>query len=777
MQSFTIIESKEGGFCYGVQRAIDMALEASKEAETVYTLGDIIHNEHVVEELRSNGVIAIEDVCFLKPGDKLIIRSHGATLESVREARQRGADILDATCPNVAKIHAIAEEMSLAGFSVIITGSSKHPEVLGILSRCSSGAFVVETMDQVDALPKLSKVCLLSQTTFSAERFFEIKTRVLLRWPEAVCKNTICGTTKRRQVEACEMSQRCTHMIVIGGRNSSNTKKLFEICKKNCKKVQIIANSSELMLEKIERGDIIGVIAGASTPQLMIREVITRMSDKEKTMAENVQEAEDAATVTKPTTAADAAPTNEPATETSNEDSFAAALEKTFVRIRNGQIVKGSVVQIVDGEVCVNIGYKADGLIPRSEFSHDEDVDPASVVKVGDTIEVEVIKINDGEGNVLLSRKNVEQKKLWETLLSSEDLEDTTKVYDAIAKEAVKGGLIALINGVRAFVPASQISNEYVGKIEDYVGKPMRLRIIEVDKQRKRIVASQKVVLAEEAKIAKAARYEELKPGMKVKGIVRRIADFGAFVDIGGIEGLVHVTEVAWGRQKNIADYLSVGQEVELLVLKVDAAKERISLSYRQLQPRPWETAVERYPVGSIVEGKVVRILEFGAFVSLEPTIDGLIHISQVGARRVEKVEDELKIDDVVRCKVLEVNPEARKMSLSRKQAILEENPEIAEELAKERAERNRKIAEERAAARKAQQQEREKQQDRPQRSERPQGERRPRPERNSEGGERPQGERRPRRDREEVDYTLPPVESATTSLGSLFANFTPDEN
>ncbi|MBQ3951917.1 MAG: 30S ribosomal protein S1, partial [Oscillospiraceae bacterium] len=458
-----------------------------------------------------------------------------------------------------------------------------------------------------------------------------------------------------------------------------------------------------------------------------------------------------------------AAPAAEPVAE-EGEPTFAEEIDKSLIRIRPGLLLTGSVEQIVDGEVFVGIdGYKNDGYIPRDEFSSDPEVDPATVVSVGDTIEVEVLKLNDGEGNVVLSRKNVESKKVWEQF--STEAESEGKVVEAIGKEVVKGGLIADINGIRAFIPASQVATKYIEKLDEFVGQPLKVKIIEVDKQRKRVVASRKAVLIAEAEEAKRQKWAELEVGAKVKGIVRRLTDFGAFVDIGGIDGLVHVTDAAWGRVKHVNEVLKVGQEIEVLILGVDPEKQRISLGYKQLQPKPWTMAGEKYPVGSIVEGKVVRIVTFGAFVALEPTIDGLIHISQVGPRRVTKVEDELHVGDIVRCKVLEVNPEQRRISLSRKEVILEENPEIAEEIAKEREERNRERAERRA------QEEQNRQQQAQQRDEK----RRERGERGEHTGERPE-----RRRREDADYELPPVQSSTTSLANLFGDLsgiTTEEN
>lgn len=454
------------------------------------------------------------------------------------------------------------------------------------------------------------------------------------------------------------------------------------------------------------------------------------------------------------------------ATKKEDEESseFAEAFEKTMTRIRGGQVITGTVISIVDGEVFVNIGYKSDGLIPKNEFSSDPEAKPDDLLKEGDSIDVEVIKVNDGDGNVLLSRKNVEGKKLWDELMQDTELEE--KTFDAVGKEVVKGGVIADINGIRAFVPASQVSTKYIENLSEYVGKPMKLKVLEVDKDRKRIVASQKQVLLAEAASEKKKKWELLVVGSKVHGIVRRITDFGAFVDIGGIDGLVHVTDAAWGRVKHPSDVFAIGQEIEVLILNVDVDKERVSLGYKQLQPKPWTQADRKYPVGSIVEGKVVRIVPFGAFVALESTIDGLIHISQVDVRRVAKVEDAINVGDIVRCKVLDVNPEAKRISLSRKDAIIEENPEIAEKLAAEKAERDRQYAE------------RQEQRSRERESTQQVTQQR-RSERSTErtGGSSGDGDRRDHRRRsEDGDYDLPPVQTTTTSLADLFKDLKTDD-
>ena len=338
-------------------------------------------------------------------------------------------------------------------------------------------------------------------------------------------------------------------------------------------------------------------------------------------------------------------------------------VDKTLVQLRPGQVVTGTVVQITDDEVCVNVGYKADGLVKKSDLSSTD-------VKVGDEIEVEVVKVNDGEGNVLLSQKNIINRKAWEEIVAKQE---AGEFVEGVGKEAVKGGLLADVMGVRAFIPASQLSLRYVEKIEEFVGQTMTLKIIEIDKAKKRIVASRKAVLLVEEAERKKALWNTFEVGSIVKGVVRRLADFGAFVDIGGVDGLVHVTDLSWGRVKHPSDVVSVGQEIDVKILNVDPERERISLSYKQTQPRPWTVAGEKYPVGSVVEGKVVRITTFGAFVELEPGLDGLVHISQCALTRIAKVEDAVNVGDIVRVKVLDVNTEAKRISLSIREVLEDE--------------------------------------------------------------------------------------------------------
>ncbi|MBE5774806.1 MAG: 30S ribosomal protein S1, partial [Clostridiales bacterium] len=420
-------------------------------------------------------------------------------------------------------------------------------------------------------------------------------------------------------------------------RQSSNSYKLYKLASDICRNTYFIETASELDGIQFEPFNTVGITAGASTPDCIIKEVVARMNDIEKKVI--TEETQEQAVM-------------------SMED-----VEATLVQIRPGQIITGTVVQITEDEVCVNVGYKADGLVKKSDLSSTD-------VKIGDEIEVEVVKVNDGEGNVLLSQKNIINRKAWEDIVAKQE---AGEFVDGVGKEAVKGGLLADVMGIRTFIPASQLSLRYVEKIDEFVGQPMTLKIIEIDKTKKRIVASRKAVLMEEEAEKKKAIWSTLEIGSVVKGVVRRLADFGAFVDIGGVDGLVHVTDLSWGRVKHPSDVVAVGQEIEVKILNVDAERERISLSYKQTQPRPWTVAGEKYPVGLVVEGKVVRITTFGAFVELEPGLDGLVHISQCALSRIAKVEDAVNVGDIVRVKVLDVNTEAKRISLSIREALADE--------------------------------------------------------------------------------------------------------
>ena len=639
------------GFCMGVRRAVEMAESAAKDGVASCTLGELIHNPAVVREMAAKGLPPVRN-----PEEagrrRVLIRSHGVSAAVMRQLEKSGNEVLDLTCPFVDRMHRIVEKASQNGKPVILVGDRDHPEVQGTAGWAHGPVWIVGTPDEAENIPETEEAVAVSQTTFPPEDWEAVKAVLQRRVRRLDAHCTICNATEIRQREACELAERADAMIVVGGRNSANTRKLYRLCAERCGKTILVECAAEIPPAFANTdSEMIGITAGASTPSDSLKEVVTRMSELE----------------TKDLT---------PAVEEETHKDFMAEVESTMVRIRPGQTLTGKVVQITDDEVCVSIGYKADGLIKRADLV-DQDV------KLDDEIEVEVVKVNDGEGNVLLSQRNIVNRKAWDALMAKNE---AGEYVDAVGKEAVKGGLIADIGGVRAFVPASQLSQRYVEKIADFVGKEMKLKIIEVDAQKKRVVASRKAVVAEEAAAKKKEVWDKLEEGVVIHGIVRRLTDFGAFVDLGGVDGLIHITDLSWGRIKHPSEVVKPNQEVDVKVLSLDPERERIQLGYKQLQPHPWDNAAEKYPEGAIVEGKVVRITDFGAFVELQPGLDGLVHISQCATTRVAKVEDAVKVGDVVNVKVLGVDPEKKRISLSIRQALEPEAP-AAEEAAAPEAE------------------------------------------------------------------------------------------
>ena len=740
-----ICVAEYGGFCFGVKRAVDTVLACAEEQKPgrVFTWGPIIHNEQVLSMLRERGVEPTEDASRADAGDRVIIRSHGTVPKVFDELAARGCIVVDATCPYVSRIHRIVREAHEEGRDVFIVGTRDHPEVVGINGWAGGNAVILGDAKEAEALGHYARGCVVAQTTTTLERWQSTLSSLKGHVDDLSVRCSICNTTEKRQSEALDLAEKCDAVVVIGGRSSANTQHLYEVCRTVLNRCYKIETSDQVTRQMLEGVNTIGVIAGASTPECIIEEVITSMSELENTTrqeelsSENAQqvaaeptvEAENKVAETAEIPNVEEAPAAAEADETS-EASFAEEFEKTLVRIRNGQIIKGVVVHVNENEVCVNIGYKSDGFVSRSEFSADGSVNPADVLKVGDEIEVEVVKVNDGEGNVVLSKKNVDAKKNWRNII---DAYEEGRLITATVKEVVKGGLVADADGIRAFIPASHLAMRYVENMESYVGQELELKIIELDRAKRRVVASRKEVLKAEAEEAKKHVWEQLEVGMRIKGTVQRLTNFGAFVDIGGVDGLIHINDLSWGRVKHPSDVVKPGDEVEVVVLSLDREKERISLGYKQTQAHPWETAVEKYPAGAVVEGRVVRIVTFGAFVELEPGLDGLVHISNIANRRLEKVEDALKVGDVVNVKVLEVNPENKRISLSIKATLPREEGAEEEEY-------------------------------QPRRERREQREPRERFDRQNRGGERRERRERPARSNEPTSYS----EESGVTIGDL---------
>lgn len=636
-----IVLAKSAGFCFGVKRAVDYAYSKAGQ-KNIYTYGPIIHNKTVTEDLDRKGVHITETFDIEKDGE-LIIRSHGVPPQVYKTLEKEGIKYTDCTCPFVKKIHNIVQENYELGKNIIIVGNKDHPEIIGINGRSKNSAITINSVEEAENtnLDPNADYVLVVQTTFQISVFNDIISILNAKNKNIKVYNTICSATNDRQKEAVEIAKSVDKMVVLGDKKSSNTKKLYEISKKYCKNVFLCETICDLELKYLSINDRIGVTAGASTPPEIIKEAVKAMSEMEN-------------------------------------KSFEEMIDSSLVSLHTGDIVKGTVISVSDaGEVSVNLGYKSDGIIPRSEFSNDDSVNPAEVVKAGDEIEVFVVRVNDGDGNVQLSKKRVDADK---NIVAIEEAFNNNEVVEGKVVEVVKGGLIALVNGVRAFVPSSQISNRYVDDLTQFVGQTLNFTILEFDRSKRRIVAGRKALVQKEIEEKRAKVFASIKPTDRIDGTVSRIVDFGAFVDLGGVDGLIHISEMSWGRVKKVSDVLKVGDNVKVTVLDVNPEKGKISLSLKDLNADPWKDAETKYAVGSVVTGKVVRMVSFGAFVELEEGVDGLVHISQIAYKHVEKPEDELTIGQEITAKVTELDVENKKISLSIKETL--ERPAKAEKVA-----------------------------------------------------------------------------------------------
>lgn len=663
-----IIVARNAGFCFGVRRAIDAVYENLNQKENIYTLGPIIHNPSVVEMLEKKGVKVAEKIDDISEGT-VVIRSHGVGKSIYDKITNKKLEYIDATCPYVKRIHKLVERYYREGYQIIVVGEKSHPEVIGINGWCNETAYIINNIEEAKNLPEIEKACLVAQTTITNKKWNEVLDEVKNKVKQLEVFNTICSTTAERQQEAESIAKSADVMWVVGGKNSSNTMKLYSICKTHCPRTFLIETAKDIDANVISPQDVVGITAGASTPDWIIKEVVEKMNEIEQKFQETVNEKQDEKDLV------NEAKATQEKLEASMED-----FEDTMVRLRAGQRVKGTVLSLNDAEVIVNIGYKSDGILPVEEVILEEGQSLSDLFKPGDEIEVKVVKVNDGEGNVILSRKSLEMELKWKEL---EEGFKSGKEFEGACTEAVKGGVIAKINGIRAFVPASHLATHYVEDLNTFVGNTLRLRIIELDRRRRRVVASQKVILEEEEQKRREELWNSIEEGQKITGVVKRITDFGAFVDIGGVDGLVHISDLSWGHVGHPSEVLKEGETVEVVVLNVDRERERISLGYKQTLPHPWENVEQKYPVGSVVKGKVVRITSFGAFVELEPGVDGLLHISQISDKRINKVADVLQVGDEVEAKVLESDSQRQRIGLSIRELLIdrekEENKKIVQ--------------------------------------------------------------------------------------------------
>lgn len=644
-----IILAKTAGFCFGVQRAVDTAYEHADDKGRVYTYGQIIHNEEVVGDLSRHGVKVIEDDELSDIRDsKVIIRSHGAEKKVYDILESNGNIVIDATCPFVKKIHNIVRDKSEDGHTIVIVGDENHPEVRGIMGWCVSRPVVIGSEEEAEiftqkcldgSYSRKENISIVSQTTFNYRKFNNIVDIIRNKLYNVTAYKTICNATSVRQREAKEIASKVDAMIVIGGRNSSNTQKLFEISKKECENTYYIQTLVDLDLTTFESVSRVGITAGASTPNNIIKEVHGRM----------------------------------------DEMNFAELLEndESRVSIKTGEIVEGRVIDVKPDEILVDISYKSDGIIPRNEYTNTPNADLTELVHVGDTITAKVVKTNDGEGSVLLSYKRVAAEKANEKLEAALESGEilTGKVF-----QVVSGGLNVMYDETRVFIPASLVSDTYEKNLDKYLDQDIEFVLTEYQPKKRRIIGNRKqIIVARKAEAAKEL-FDRIEVGMTVEGVVKNVTSFGAFIDLGGADGLLHISEMSWGRVDDPKSVLKVGDTVKAFIKNIDGDKIALSLKFEDTNP--WLNADEKYAPGTVVTGKVARMADFGAFIELEPGVDALLHVSQISYEHVNKPEDVYKVGDTVEAAVVECNAADKKISLSVK-ALLPV-PEDADDVAED---------------------------------------------------------------------------------------------
>ncbi len=666
-----IIIAEHSGICFGVKKALETAEKFTNSEMKVYTLGPLIHNKQVVEKLKKEGIRTIDTLNAIEAGT-VIIRSHGVPPEIHGQAEKKVVELVDATCPFVRKVQEKVKEYYSKGYQIIIIGDAQHPEVKGVNGWCNYSAIILDNTAAAENIEYFEKLCVVAQTTITNKLWEELKIILEKKGGEVEFFNTICSATHLRQQSAMELAKKVDIMLVIGGTHSSNTQKLYKLCKENCARTYHLETAGELPFEEIKGAESVGVTAGASTPDWIIKEVIDKMTEMENMkQQENSEQSIEQQTEEEVQITQEVKDTEEPAVNVEepavdSEDTM-ESIQDTMAEVRVGKVVKGKVIQVGENDVIVNIGYKADGVIPGDELSNDTSLSPADIVKEGDEIEVFVKKIDEKEGSVLLSKKKVDIEKAWKIL---KEKHETGEPVNAKVLEEVKGGLIAIAEGIKGFVPASHIDIGYVEVLKDFIGQELSMKVIEFNRSKGKVVLSRKALLEEEREQKKKEILSRIKAGDRIEGEVKRITDFGAFVDIGGIDGLVHISEMSWNRIGHPSEVLEAGQKVEVIVLGVEQENERISLSLKQTKPHPWDNIENRYAIGDVVTGKVVRLVDFGAFVELEPGVEGLVHISQISYEHIEKPKDVLQEGQQVEVKVLDIRPDDRRISLSIKETL-----------------------------------------------------------------------------------------------------------
>ena len=674
-----IILAKTAGFCFGVDRAVNLVYELIGEGKKVCTLGPIIHNAQLVADLESKGVKIIDDISQAPQGYTVVVRTHGVEKSVLDELETKGIDYVNATCPFVTKIHNIVKKQD-ENTVVLIAGDKNHPEVLGIKSYCKGDSYVFKNEEELTEIIQKHKIAqkndviCVAQTTFSLNE--QKKCKKIFKKLCTNCKifDTICNATSDRQNEAEKLSKNSDAMIVVGGRHSSNTCKLRDTGEANCPTF-LIETADELASLDLSKYNVIGVTAGASTPSVIIKEVLKSMSEeiKEKEVEttsavteEVVETAENADKATKPAVKASA----------DGEASFEELLNESFKENENSKVVTGTVVRITPTEVFVDVpGRKQTGVVAFDDLSSENISKCEDVVAVGDEIQLVIMKTDDQDGVLKLSKRLFDAVKGWDEIVAAKENDE---ILEGQVTAVIRGGVLVSAKGTRVFVPASLTGvprNQELSVLKDAT---VKFKIIDINPARRRAVGSIKVVSDAERKEKQEALWATLKEGDKVKGTVKSLTSYGAFVDLGGIDGMVHISELSWSRIKHPSEVVNVGDVVEVTIKSLDEETKKISLGFKNIEDNPWEILKRDYPVGSVVDAKIVSFATFGAFANILPTVDGLIHISQISWDRIKAPQDVLKIGDVVKAKIIEIDFDKKRVSLSMKELL--DKPETAED-------------------------------------------------------------------------------------------------
>ena len=657
-----ITVAKTAGFCFGVNRAVEIVNSLADKKTNVCTLGPIIHNEEMVTELEQKGVYSIDDLAQAEKFDTVVIRSHGVSKAVTDTLKGMSCEMVDATCPFVSKIHRIVAKAGEQSKTVLIAGDKNHPEVMGIVGHCVNECYTFKDEGELSfaldiILSKnIKDICVVAQTTFDITLWEKCLKNIKKVYTNAEIFDTICNATSERQAEAAALSKASDCMIIIGDKHSSNTCKLFSICKRNCDNTFLVETANDLDLDVIRNSSAIGVTAGASTPARIIKEVLDTMNDVIKS------------------------------SETIETESFEAMLEESLKSLNTNERVMGTVVGIAPNEVFVDVGRKQAGFIPLDELSATPINNPEEVVKIGDELELLIMKTNDQEGTIMLSKRRVDAKKGWELL---EKAYEAKEVLTGVVTEVVSGGVIVVANDTRVFIPASQATLNREDDLEALKGTEVQFRLIEVSQRgrRRKVIGSIKSVLKDEFAELRAAFWETAEVGKTYTGTVKTLTNYGAFVDLGGVSGMIHISELSWLRIKHPSEVVNVGDTVEVYIKDINDETKKISLGYKKTEDNPWVILENEYPVGTVVNATVVGMTTFGAFANIIPGIDGLIHISQISNKRIEKPQDELSVGQVVEAKITAIDFEKKRVSLSIRELLPALEPvaqveEVAEEVA-----------------------------------------------------------------------------------------------